>query len=187
MPESLVEHRLTLNLAVRMLDAWFTELQQGEARTVAGGQIKLDSVPSPDHAPRGSHTDHAMDGSTAIVYYLAGNRPTPRAIREAQEWCEVMRLPRTLYIGKLIDIKRGGNGTYFKLRTMTRRSERDNTAGYRTFNPRVGRVIAMIVNPFEDTLAQELSTAREQGRDADARLIEQVAQVEGHALRREAE
>jgi hypothetical protein len=119
------------------------------ARAVEQGGIKLDAVPS----ARGAV--HTMDGALVIVWYRAANEPTERAIREAAVATQVMNLPRQLYTGKLIDIKRGADGTvYFKLMAIERRDEsRNGMPAFRSFNPSKGQLIEMVINPSAATQA----------------------------------
>ena len=65
-----------------------------------------------------------------------------------------MSLPRQLYMGKLIDIKRGQDSTvYFLVRSMTRQDSGGGPA-YRCFNPSKGELIEMVINPVASTIAQ---------------------------------
>jgi hypothetical protein len=140
-----MEIKLTSVEAVSMFNIWHTEKESG-ARRVEGGAIQLDSVPSIPGA------EHAMDGSTVIVWYQAAEEPTARAIQEARTAVEIMQLPRKLYMGKLIDIKKGRDGTvYFLVRSMTRHDANGQPA-YRAFNPSKGQLLEMTINPSGATI-----------------------------------
>jgi len=145
-----MEIRLTVHEAVRMFGIWQRELSASQnSRVVEGGSIQLDAVPS----CRGAV--HQMNGSLVVVWYRAANAPTARAIREASVATQMMNLPRQLYMGKLIDIKKGADDTvYFLVRSMTRQdSANDNAPAYRAFNPSKGELIEMIINPSAATIA----------------------------------
>jgi hypothetical protein len=169
-----VEIRLMQSLSVPVLNALYTEKDAGGRamtepgiRLLQNNQIKLDSKPS----VRGAVHDN--DGSTCLAWYVAGNRSTERAIREGREWSEVMQMPRHLYPGKLIDILRGSNGVYIKIRTMSRRDEsHDNSPAFRSFNPSVGRMIALVINPSEALIAEEIARSRSEGRTEEAEQLQ---------------
>ena len=142
-----------------MFEIWYAEKFTHATRSLENGSVKLDSVPSPvyrrGHAACGPRTVHAMDGSTVIVWYRAANPPTALAIREAEVSTRVTAMPRQLYVGRLIDILRGQNGTvYFKCRTVTRQDiAHDREPAYRTFNPSKGQLLEMTINPSAEALA----------------------------------
>lgn len=145
MPSQPREMTVTQAVAVRLFDSWMRRLETVPTqRTCAGGQIRLDTVPS----ERGAV--HQMDGSIVRIHYHAANQPTERAIREASV-AVGMGMSRRVYTGKLIDIKRGADGTvYFKVRTVERRDERHgHQPAFRTFNPSKGQLIEMVINPHE--------------------------------------
>lgn len=143
MPQ-LREMVVTQAVAVRLFDTWMRRLEANPTqRSCAGGQIKLDSVPS----ERGAV--HTMDGSVVRIYYKAANPPTARAVREASRVVE-MGMSRRVYTGKLIDIKRGADGTvYFKVRTVERVDESSGAMAFRAFNPSKGQLLEMVINPHE--------------------------------------
>jgi hypothetical protein len=183
----LPEIRITQSVGRRMFTLWREELDITNARSVESGHVKLDAVPSPPprQRTRGSHTEHAMDGSTVIVWYIAGREATQRAIREASEATEMMHLPRHLYVGKIIDVlwNQGGQA-YIVCRTITRRDSGSGHAAFRAFNPYVGNFVEMIINPSEETTAAEMArnrTARQAPRPEPpqvpgaAETIERVA------------
>lgn len=149
--------RLTLAEAARMFEIWRTELDtRADLRAVEDGQVKLDSVPSTHGAV------HAMDGSLVEVWYRATKAPTSRAIAEARRATEEFGLPRQLYSGRLIDIKRGRDGTVF---FMVKAVQREG-AGYRCFSPSKGQLIEMTINPAAveaGSLMQPAPTATAQG------------------------
>jgi hypothetical protein len=147
-----MELRLTQAAAVQVITAWAAYLEANPGiRAVEGGGVKLDS------APQASPYVPAMDGSTVIAWYKAD--PTAevsaQAIAEANMATNVMGLPRTLYVGKLIDIRRGANGAYLKLRTITRLTA-GGAPAYRTFNPAKGQLIELIVNPTPADLSSAM-------------------------------
>lgn len=159
----LPEIRITQSVGRRMFDLWRQELDTTNARSVESGHVKLDTVPSPPPRmrARGSHTEHAMDGSTVIVWYIAGRRASQRAIREASEATEMMHLPRHLYVGKIIDVLRNQEGQpYILCRTITRRDSGSGQAAFRAFNPQVGNFVEMVINPSEETTAAEMARNR---------------------------
>lgn len=147
-----MELRLTQPVAVRMLDAWaaFLEANPG-VRALEDGSVKLDS------APQASPFIPAMDGSTVIAWYRAGGEATPQAIEEARIATEVMGLPRSLYVGKLIDIRKGANGSYMRLRTITRQTATGQPA-YRTLNPSKGQLIELLINPTQADIGGAMGT-----------------------------
>lgn len=155
-----MEYRLTAHEAVRLFDIWRRELEASPgSRAVENGQIRLDSVASPQQAVRGQHTQHAMDGALVVVWYRAANPATPRAVREASIATEVMGLPRHLYTGKLIDILRAMDGTvYFKLRAIERVDETTHQPAYRSFNPSKGQLVEMVINPSAATVAASVAS-----------------------------
>lgn len=130
--------RLTLAEATRMFEIWRSEIDAcADVRAVEDGQVKLDSVPS----ARGA--THAMDGSLVEVWYRASKAAAPRAIAEARRATEEFGLPRQLYSGRLIDIKRAADGTvYFLVKAV----QREGT-GFRCFSPSKGQLIEMTINP----------------------------------------
>jgi len=143
-----MEIKLTMGVAARMLEIWMAQLEANRrTRSVEGGAVKLDSVPS----ARGAV--HRLDGSVVQVVYKAANPPTERQIREAEVATRVV--PRQQYTGRLIDIKRGQDGTvYFLVKAIERRDE-DNSdePAFRTLNPSKGRVFEMTINPAAITQA----------------------------------
>lgn len=130
--------RLTYVEATRMFEIWRAELDaHADLRAVENQQVKLDSVPSTHGAV------HAMDGSLVEVWYLATKPPTSRAIAEARRATDEFGLPRQLYSGRLIDIKRAADGTvYFMVKAVQREG-----AGFRCFSPSKGQLIEMTINP----------------------------------------
>jgi hypothetical protein len=156
-----MEFRLTVNEASRMFEAWRRELEATPGlRAVEGGQIRLDSIPSPAHPVRGVRTEHAMDGSLVIVWYVAHLAATERAIREAATATGMMRLPRHLYTGRLIDILRAADGSvYFKVRTVERIDEATHQPAYRSFSPSKAQLAEMILNPSAASVAASMATA----------------------------
>lgn len=130
--------RLTLAEAARMFEIWRAELDaRADLRAIENGQVKLDSVPS----ARGAV--HQMDGSLVEVWYRATKAATPRAIAEARRATEEFGLPRQLYSGRLIDIKRAADGTvYFMVKAVQREG-----AGFRCFSPSKGQLVEMTINP----------------------------------------
>ena len=171
MPDFLpVEIRLVRSMAGPVLNALFAEKQESSSRLLQNGQVKLDTEPS----VRG--VTHLNYGSVCLAWYVAGNRSNARQVRESSEWAAIMQMPRHLYPGKLIDIMRGRNGVYLKIRTMSRRDERhENTPAYRNFNPAVGTMLALIINPSEAILAEEIARSRQQGNPAEAEQLQTAA------------
>lgn len=152
---------LDQNEAIRMFDIWYVELSDNDERSAAEnitirsvehGNIKLDSTPSTPGAR------HEMDGSPVVVVYKTDphSTATSRAVREASVATRIMRQPRSLYTGKLIDIMRNVHGdVYFKIRTGDRRDERNSNApAFRNMNPTNGTLIKLVINPEMDTIAR---------------------------------
>ncbi len=130
--------KLTVVEAARMFELWRQEIEaRAGLRAVENGEVKLDTVPS----ARGAV--HQMDGSLVEVWYRAANPPTATAIAEARRATVEFGLPRQLYSGRLIDIKRGSDGTvYFMVKAIQRDGE-----GFRCFNPSKGQLLEMVINP----------------------------------------
>jgi hypothetical protein len=138
-----MEFKLTVAEAARMFEIWRQEIEAGvSVRAVENGQIKLDSVPS----TRGA--EHQLDGSLVEIWYRAANPSTPIAIQQAHRATVEFGLPRQLYSGRLVDIKRGADGTvYFLVKAIQR-----DGAGFRTFNPSKGQLLEMTINPAAASL-----------------------------------
>lgn len=164
-----MELKLTATEAVRMFEIWRTEIDgRPGAREVENGVVRLDSVPS----ARGAI--HQMNGSLVEVRYQAAFEPTARAIAEARRATVEFGLPRQLYSGRLIDIKRGTDGTvYFMVKAIQREG-----AGWRCFNPSKGQLIEMTINPAAAALAAQ------QARIQPAVAQQQTTTPEGVALSR---
>jgi len=134
-----------------MFELWRQEIERAPTvRTVEGGQIALDTVPS----VRGAV--HQMNGSLVQVWYKAANPATAQAISEARRATVDFGLPRQLYTGRLIDILRGGtDGTvYFKVKAIEREG-----AGFRSFNPSKGQLLEMVINPSAAQLLSRVPPA----------------------------
>jgi hypothetical protein len=130
--------KLTVAEAARMFEIFRAEMDANPGlRAVENGNVVLDAVPSAPGAV------HQMNGSLVEVWYKAANPATPRAIAEARRATVEFGLPRQLYSGRLIDIKRGSDGTvYFMVRAIQR-----DGAGFRCFNPSKGQLLEMTINP----------------------------------------
>jgi hypothetical protein len=162
-----MEIKLTAEAASRMFGIWRAELEANpRARAVENGEVKLDTVPSAVGAV------HLMDGSLVEVWYKASKPPTERAIREASEATQMMHMPRQRYTGKLIDIKRGADGTvYFLVRALERREEGTGMPAFRAFNPSKGQVLEMTINMTVSGAAPEpeIHTTNQLGTGATRR------------------
>lgn len=143
--------RLTVAEAARMFEIWRGEIDvHAGLRAVENGEVKLDTVPS----ARG--VVHQMDGSLVEVWYSAAKAPTARAIAEARRATVEFALPRQLYSGRLIDIKRAGDGTvYFMVKAVQREG-----AGFRCFSPSKGQLIEMTINPAGIEAGSRIQPAR---------------------------
>jgi len=141
-----MELKLTAAEAARMFEIWGHEIETHPGtRTVENGVVRLDAVPS----ARGAV--HQMNGSLVEVRYQAAFEPTARAIAEARRATVEFGLPRQLYSGRLIDIKRAVDGTvYFMVKAIQREG-----AGFRCFNPSKGQLIEMTINPAAAALAAQ--------------------------------
>lgn len=133
-----MEIKLTAAEAVRMFGIFRAEMERTPGiRSVENGHIVLDAVPS------GPGAVHQMNGSLVEVWYRAANPASARAIAEAHRATVEFGLPRQLYTGRLIDIKRGSDGTvYFLVKAIQREG-----AGFRAFNPSKGQLLEMTINP----------------------------------------
>jgi len=171
-----MEIRLTVAEAARMFEVWRVELENSSTsgqRAVENGQVILDSVPS----ARGAV--HAMNGSLVEVWYRTdpNNTPTARAIDEARRATVEFGLPRQLYSGRLVDIKRGADGTvYFMVKAIQR-----DGAGFRCFNPSKGQLLHMTINPAAAALVAQPAERMPQPQHQQAA----VTVPHGVAVRRE--
>lgn len=168
-----MELRLTHEAAIRVFALWYQFLvDHPGARALEDGTIKLDSVPidsvTATHASR-NPLQHAMDGSTVIAWYRAGRPATVRAIEEARNATQVLGLPRSLYVGKLIDIRRNqaDRTIYMKMRTITRNGA-DGSPQFRTLNPSKGTLTELLINPTAADMAGAM------GSQADAPATREV-------------
>lgn len=145
--------RITAATAVQMFNAWATFLEGHPGiRVLEDGSVKLDT------APQATPFVPNMDGSTIIAWYKSDPNAvtSERAIAEARMATQELGLPRSLFVGKLIDIKRGANGVYMKCRTITRQTA-DGKPAYRTFNPAKGTIIELLINPAPGDLSAAMT------------------------------
>jgi hypothetical protein len=167
--------RLTPVEATRMFELWRQEMDaRSDMRAVENGQVKLDSVPSTCGAV------HQMDGSLVEVWYRAANLPTTQAIAEAHRATVEFGLPRQLYSGRLIDIKRGADGT---VHFLVKAIQRDG-AGFRCFNPSKGQLLEMTINPAVAQLAAQPGVHIQPAEAAEQPAAPQTVLQDGVAARR---
>ena len=142
--------------AVEFFDNLRLELEATASRNLMGGKVRLDAVPSMPGSV------HRFDGSTVTVWYKSGAKATERQLREAAVAVELMGMPRERYTGKLLDIKRGKDGSVYFLcgGVLERRDEANNgMPAFRAFNPSKGQVLSMVINT-EVAVTQSVSIAR---------------------------
>jgi hypothetical protein len=93
------------------------------------------------------------EGTTAFVSYVAGCKPTERAIEEARPHTEgPPRQPRRYFFGRIHSLFQNRYGEWcLTLFAENRDTIKDGIrfkGGYRTFNPRLGKLVVLaLVRP----------------------------------------
>jgi hypothetical protein len=93
---------------------------------------------------------HVPDGTTLFVSYLAGRKPTERAIVEATRHTTNPTRPRRYYLGELSSVWQSQKGDWILTMKVFNRDTLQNDGsleegGYRSFNPDLGRLVLVDV------------------------------------------